>query len=104
MRFGGLYDCSNLKAHGLGVLIYDNIMTDLVIIYIITEILTRRFDFVVFFTSKTTGKNRFFQSKFQCRTYFLHESVCDKSRKFSLSFSTFQIAIRNVLHHVENNF
>ena len=31
MRFGGLYDCSNLKAHGLGLLIYDNIMTDLVI-------------------------------------------------------------------------
>ena len=34
MRFGGLYDCSNLKAHGLGLLIYDNIMTDLVIIFI----------------------------------------------------------------------
>ena len=33
MRFGGLYDCSNLKAHGLGLLIYDNIMTDIVIIF-----------------------------------------------------------------------
>ena len=38
MRFGGLYDCSNLKAHGLGLLIYDNIMTDLVInLYLIGE-------------------------------------------------------------------
>ena len=39
MRFGGLYDCSNLKAHGLGLLIYDNIMTDLVIFIFFTGII-----------------------------------------------------------------